>query len=168
MAGAIELISTSKARGARADDGYRFTCPLRWWIWYHPAHFKALVDDSTFDRFDTYGVLIDAQDASAFAGSGTDTTSELREIVRHQQPIQSVFPLVLEHQFVPLRNDVGYGTSGVGLAERYTAIHASCRLIFKLVLIQSLTQLCPILYPCLGVAILLAASVIFHEAPSLV
>jgi hypothetical protein len=73
---------------------------------YHPAHVKSTVNDGALDRLDANGVLVDAEHAGTLARSRADTSSELREVVGHEQTIESILPLVLEDKFVPLWNDV--------------------------------------------------------------
>lgn len=43
-----------------------------------------LVNYGAFNAFDTYGLLVDTENASTFARSGTDTTSELRKVIRQK------------------------------------------------------------------------------------
>ena len=53
------------------------------------------------------------------------------EVVRHIQTIQSVLPLVLEHEFIPLGNDIRDWTARIRLTERYATIYFEVSLLFS-------------------------------------
>ena len=65
-----------------------------------------LVNDCTLDALDTNWLLVDPQNTSTFTRGGTHAASELGEIVGHEKTIESISPLTLEDQVVPLGNDV--------------------------------------------------------------
>jgi hypothetical protein len=73
-----------------------------------------------------------------------------------------------EHQFVPFRNNVRNRTPSIRLAERHTTIHASRRLVLKLILIKTSRELSPIADSGLGATVLLSTSLVLHEALGLV
>ena len=88
-----------------------------------------LVDDSTLNALDTHGLFIDAENACTFAGCRAYTSSELGEIVRHQKAVECVLPLTLEDKIIPLRYNIGDGTTSIRLAEGNTAVHAPSGLV---------------------------------------
>jgi hypothetical protein len=65
-----------------------------------------LVNDRTFDGFDANRLLVDPQHTGTLARCRADPTSELREVICQQKPIQRVQPLPLEDEIIPFWNDV--------------------------------------------------------------
>ena len=99
---------------------------------HDPAFLEALVDDGALDALDGDRRLVDAEDARALAGSGTDAAGELREVVGLVQPFEGLFPQSAINQVVPLRNEVVDRTAGghafeqrAGVAEGDAAVHAA-------------------------------------------
>jgi len=107
VASLVELVSGCQTGGTGTNDGDSLAAADLRRGRNHPSHLEAAVDDGTLDGLDADGVLVDTKNASTLARSRTDTTSELREVVGHEQSVQSVSPLVREDQFVPLGYDVG-------------------------------------------------------------
>lgn len=80
-------------------------------------------------------------------------TSELWEIVRHEQSVQSVLPLALEDEIVPLGDNVSDRASRVRLTERNTTVHATGRLGLALVLVEARREFLEILNTLARVAV---------------
>ncbi|GKT57393.1 conserved hypothetical protein [Colletotrichum tofieldiae] len=165
---AVELVGSGQTSGAGTDDGHLLAGADLGRGRDHPSLLEAAVDDGALNGLDTNGVLVDAENAGALARSRADTAGELGEVVGHEQAVESVAPLPLENQFVPLGNDVGDGATRLGLAERNTAVHAAGRLVLELVLVETGRQLGPILGTRLGVPVLLGTALVLHEALGLV
>lgn len=106
MSSLVELIGSSQPSRPRTNDGYPLSRTDRGWSRDHPTHLKATVNDRTFDTLDTNWIFVDSKDTGAFARSRADTARELGEVVGLNQLVQSVLPLVLEDQFVPLEYDM--------------------------------------------------------------
>ena len=77
--------------------------------------------------------------------AGEVLTSELGEVVGHEESVESVLPLTLEDEIVPFGNDVSDRATRVGLAEGNTTVHASSSLNLAFVLGESVRNLGPIL-----------------------
>ncbi len=84
-----------------------------------------LVNDCTFDRLDANRLLIDPQYTGTLARCRAGPTSELREVICQQEPIQRILPLSLENEIIPFWNDVRDRTASVCLAEGDAAVHAT-------------------------------------------
>jgi hypothetical protein len=164
----VELVSAGQAGGTRSNNGNSLASADLRRAGNHPAHLEATVDNGTLNRLDANGVLVDAQNASALARSGADTTSELGEVVGHEQTVESVLPLVVKNQFVPLGDNVGDGATSLGLTEGNTTVHATGRLVLELILIETRAKLSPILETGGDRAVLLSTTLVLHEALSLV
>jgi hypothetical protein len=91
----VELVGSGKTSRSGTDDGDSLTRAPLGRSRDHPAHLEATVDDCALNGLDANGVLVDAEDASTLTGSRADTSSELREVVGHEQTVESVLPLVL-------------------------------------------------------------------------
>ena len=75
-----------------------------------PSSRAHLVDNGALHRFDGDGRLVDTQNAGALARGRAHAAGELGEIVREEEPLQSVPPAPLIHQRIPLRNQVAQRT----------------------------------------------------------
>src|SRR5271156_1498817 len=113
--------------------------------------------------FDADGQLIDTENTGGFAWSRADTTGKFGKRTRHEQSIECILPLVFEDQLVPFGNDVGDRTTGIGLAEWNTTIHASSSLLFQFVSRETGCEFFPIVGTFLRIAVLLGLALIFHE-----
>jgi hypothetical protein len=168
VASSVELVSAGQTSGTRSNDGDILAgADLRRGR-NHPAHLEATVDDGTLNRLDANGVLVDSQDASTLTRSGADTARELGEVVGHEQTVESILPLILKDQFVPLGDNVGDRATSLGLTEGNTAVHATGGLILELILIETSAELGPILKTGGNRAVLLSTALILHEALGLV
>lgn len=122
VASLVELVSGRKTGRAGTNDGNALASAELGRGRNDPALLESTVNDGGFDRLDRDGELVDTEHASTLARSRADTTSELREVVGHEQTLESLLPLVLEDEVVPLGNDVADGATSVGLTERHTAV----------------------------------------------
>jgi hypothetical protein len=95
VASLVELIGGSEASRTGTNDGDCLTRAELGRGRDHPAHLEATVDNGTLDRLDANGILVDAEYASTLARSRANTTSELGEVVGHEETIEGVLPLVL-------------------------------------------------------------------------
>src|SRR5277367_2547689 len=112
---------------------------------------------------DADGQLIDTENAGSFTWRRADTAGKFGKRARHEQSVERILPLVFEDQLVPFGNDVGDRTTGIGLAEWNTTIHASSSLLFQLVSRETGGELLPIVGTFLRIAVLLGLALIFHE-----
>ncbi|TFA98676.1 hypothetical protein CCMA1212_009587 [Trichoderma ghanense] len=168
VASSVELVSTGQTGGTGPDNGNLLASADLGDLRHHPTHLETTVDDGALNRLDTDRVAVDAQDASSLAGGGADTASELGEVVGHEQTVERVLPLVLEHKLVPLGNDVGDGAAGIRLTEGDTAVHAAGRLVLELVLVETGADLGPVLDSGGDRAVLFGTASVLHEALGLV
>jgi hypothetical protein len=74
------------------------------------------------DRLDCDGSVGEVQGAGLFTGCRTNSTCELREIVRGVKDVAGLAPLVVGNEFVPVGDDVVHRTSRMAI--RDAAIHA--------------------------------------------
>src|SRR4051812_39286174 len=101
MAGAIELRGGTKAGGAGADNRHFFPGANGRSFRSNPAFLPAFIRDGTFDVLDRNRRGVDAENTRAFAGRGTNTARELREVVRFVKTIQRFFPEAAINEIVP-------------------------------------------------------------------
>jgi hypothetical protein len=95
VAGLVQLIGSGETCGTRTDDGDGLArTPLRR-SRNHPAHLEATIDDGALDRLNTNGVLVNAENTSTLTRRRADTTSELGEVVGHEETVEGILPLVL-------------------------------------------------------------------------
>jgi hypothetical protein len=168
VASLVQLVSSCHTSGTGTNNGDSLaTADLRRRR-NHPAHLETTVNNGALDGLDANGVLVDTKNASTLARSRANTTSELGEVVGHEQSVQSVPPLVLEDQFVPFGDDVRDRAASIRLTERYTTVHATSGLVFELVLVQTLRKLLPVASSGLSAAVLLRATLVLHETLGLV
>src|SRR4029079_17042569 len=95
-----------------------------------PSFRPRAVDDVLLDRLYRDGLVVNAEHARLFAGRGTDSAGELREIVGLVKLIDRVAPAVFVNQIVPLRNNVSQRAAVV--AEWNSAIHAAGALLAQI------------------------------------
>mmetsp|Transcript_89151 Transcript_89151/g.212859 ORF Transcript_89151/g.212859 Transcript_89151/m.212859 type:complete len:359 (-) Transcript_89151:5105-6181(-) len=149
MAHLVELVSSRQATRPRAHNDHPLVRADGWRGWLHPAHLVGLVDDGQLHRLDADRVINDAQGAGTFAGRGANAASELREVVSGHKALEGIVPGALAHKVIPLWNQVAQGAPRfVGdalVAERRSAVHASCSLRLHLHLIllrQNFLEVC--------------------------
>jgi hypothetical protein len=117
----------------------------------YPALGPALVGNGAFDVFDGDGRGGDAQDAGAFAGSGTDPSGEVGEVVGFLEAFKGFAPEAAVDEVVPFGNEVMNGTAGghaaeeeAGVAKGNPAIHAAGALLAQLGFVEVLVELVPV------------------------
>ncbi len=139
VAGAIQLLGSRKSGWPRAHDGDSFARARFGELGLDPTFLPRPVDNRFFDQFNCDGRLVDPQDASRLAGRGTNAAGKLRKIICGVQHTNRFFPMIAINEVIPIRNDVGYGASGV--AERNAAIHAARGLYAHLLFRKRLVNL---------------------------
>jgi len=125
VTGLVKLVGAGETGGTRSDNGNTLASSELRDLRRHPTHLEALVDDRAFNALDSDRLLVDAQHTRTLARSRANTTSKLGEVVCHEESVESVLPLSLEDEVVPLGDDVGDRATSFGLAEGNTAIHAT-------------------------------------------
>mmetsp|Transcript_97252 Transcript_97252/g.243817 ORF Transcript_97252/g.243817 Transcript_97252/m.243817 type:complete len:237 (-) Transcript_97252:4977-5687(-) len=103
---AIELVGSCQSSRTGADHGDSKPRAVLRNAGDHEAHLPCLVDDCDLDRLDAHRLVNDPQHTRTLAWRGTDTTCELGKVVRGKQSLESLFPLPLMRQLVPLRDQV--------------------------------------------------------------
>jgi len=96
VASFVQLVGTGHTGRTGTNNGDSLTATDLRRGRNHPAHLETAVNDGTLDGLDADRVLIDAKNTSTLARSRADTTSELGEVVGHEQSVQSISPLALE------------------------------------------------------------------------
>src|SRR5438067_4142301 len=119
----IQLSRTGEARWTRADDSYLLTRSDFGRLRTHPALPEGMRNQAELDLLDGDWIVVDAQDARGFAGSRTNPTCKLREIVGLMKNLNGFSPTTLVNQVIPIRNDVPERTAGV--TEGDATIHAA-------------------------------------------
>jgi hypothetical protein len=168
VTGTVELISCGQTSRTGSNDRDGLASSDLGRLRNHPSHLETAINDGALNRLNTNRVLVNTQDTSTLTRSGTNAASELREVVGHQETVESILPLVLEHQFIPFRDNVGDRAASLGLTERYTTVHTTSGLVFELVLVQARAQLSPVLETRVDRAVLLLTAFVHLEASSLV
>ena len=87
------------------------------------------------------------------------------------QPVDGVSPLVLEHEFIPLRDEVIHWAAGVGLAEGSPTVHAARGLdglLHLVVLRNCVVYFSPIEYSLQRISVRFGDAVIIDEATRLI
>ncbi len=87
----------------------------------HPALVEGVLDELDLDLLDRHRILVDAEDTGRLARRRAQPPGELREVVGRVQPVDTLTPLALVNQVVPLRDEVAQRTAVV--TERNTAVH---------------------------------------------
>jgi hypothetical protein len=95
VTGTVELISSSQTGRTGSNDRDSLASADLGRLRNHPAHLETSVDDGALDRLDTNGFFVNSQNTSTLTGSRADTSSELGEVVGHEEPVESILPLVL-------------------------------------------------------------------------
>jgi hypothetical protein len=95
VASTVKLVSSGETSRTRSNNGNGLAGASLGRTRDHPAHLESTINDSTLDGLDTNGIFVDTQNTGAFARGRADTTSEFREVVGHEQTIQSILPLIL-------------------------------------------------------------------------
>ncbi len=111
------------------------TClPVRvsWRCRHDPAFRPRVVNNRILDVLDRDGRIGDPQDTRAFARRRASATGELREIVGLVKSLAGFLPAIVVDQVVPFGDQIIDRTTGTGLAERNTAIHAPRPLFLQL------------------------------------
>ena len=64
------------------------------------------IDNGAFDLLDRNGRFVNSQDTCSFARRRTDTSRELRKIIRGMELPNRVFPSPVVHKIIPVRDDI--------------------------------------------------------------
>ena len=91
----------------------------------NPALLERPLDDRQLDVLDRHRIVVDAEDARAFARRRAQPAGEVREVVGRVQAIARRLPAVPVDEIVPVRNLVAERAALV--AERDAAVHAARR-----------------------------------------
>ena len=150
VAGAAQLLRSSKTRGAAADDGDALARGLFRRLGMNPALVPGALHDRTLDELDRNRRLVDAEHACGLARSGTNAARELGKIVGRVEAANRCLPAVPVDQIVPVGNEIVDRAAGV--AEGHTAIHAASALLALLLLGERLVNFEPILDALVGLA----------------
>ena len=127
--GAVHLIGGSQTCRSGAHHGHTPPGSALRRPGFHPAFIERAVDDRHLDRLDRHGIVVDAEHAGAFARRRTQSSRELREVVRRVEPVDGGLPAIAVDEIVPVGNQVAQWTPLV--AERDAAVHAARRLILE-------------------------------------
>ena len=113
------------------------------------SHPRSMIEASMF--LIVTGGVVEPEYARAFAGRGTDTSGELREIIRLVKPFQRLAPAPAIDEVVPLRDDVVDRAARrhaadelARVAERNSAIHAPRALVAELLLLHVVVEFLPV------------------------
>ena len=129
--GAIELGCRREPGRTRTNDGDLLPSARGRRLGNNPPFVERTIHNRQLDRLDSHGIVVDAEDARAFAGRRAQQARELREVVGEMQPIDRRAPRIAIHQIVPIRNQVAQRTTL--MAERHAAVHAACGLTCELI-----------------------------------
>ena len=128
----VQLIGRRESGRPAADDGNTMSGPFLDMTWLDPTFLEGAVDNRPLNRFDGDRVFADTERTRSFTRRRTDTTRELREVIRLHQPFIGSIPVLICHELVPLRNQiVNRATDRLlsnhipDVTERGAAIHAA-------------------------------------------
>ncbi len=113
------------------------------------------------NRLDAHRIVIHIQGAGGLTRCGTNSTRELREVVRAVQDIDRVLPIALKDQFVEIRNDVVNRTTAI--TKRRTTVHAPRRLLLCAYVIQPNDKLFVVFQTLFCGQVALFKTLKFHE-----
>ena len=114
---------------------------------------------------DRDGVRRDAKHAGLFAGCGTETSGELRKVVRRVEAFSGARPISPIDQIVPLWDEVPQRASLV--AEWDATVHASRRLDAQMLLAERFIDLAPVSHPDLDAPSAGKLPIVLEEAGSI-
>jgi hypothetical protein len=95
VTGTVELISSGQTSGSGSNNRDSLASANLGRLRNHPAHLETSVNNGTLDGLDTDRILVDAQNTGTLTRCRADTTSELGEVVSHEETVESILPLVL-------------------------------------------------------------------------
>mmetsp|Transcript_25040 Transcript_25040/g.57656 ORF Transcript_25040/g.57656 Transcript_25040/m.57656 type:complete len:649 (-) Transcript_25040:4165-6111(-) len=167
VAHAVELISSSQAGGATANDSDADVGAGLGRAGADGARLPAPVGDGVLDVLDGDRLSDKAGDARSLTGRWAHAAGELGEGVGAQEPVQGAAVIIVVDQSVPLRNEVVDGAAGVGVAVGRAAIHAPlCLLLpFRRMLLDGLVNLAEILEAVSGRSVGLGLALQVHKGP---
>jgi len=96
----------------------------------NPPFGPCSIDDLDLNLLDRHRVLINPEDASGFTRRRTESPGELGEIIGGVKPIDRVSPAIVEHEIIPIGNQIPQRATVI--AEGDAAIHASACLFANL------------------------------------
>ena len=137
-----ELLCNSKTSRTTANHCNTLAGLDGWNLRNNPSFTEGVINDLNFDLLNRNRVLVHTENTCRFTWSWTQTTSELREIVRGMQTLDCLLPMSAIHQVIPIRNEVAKWAAVI--AERNTAVHATARLMIQLARIEWLVDLFPV------------------------
>ena len=174
MPGFVELRGSGEASRPGTDHGNLASCADLRRLRNHPAHFERMIDNRTFDILNRNRWFDHGQATGTFAGSRTDSTGELRKIVRLVQSVQCVAPAALVNKIVPFGDEVIDRASGghirhqiAGMTKRHAAIHAPRPLNLEVSLGHVFVELIPIQNAQQRITVRGDLSCVFFEASGL-
>ena len=160
--GPVQLLGCRHPGWAGTDHGNRLPGAILRNLGLDPALVPAPVRDRLLDGLDRNGIVIDAEHACGFAWSGTDSTGELRKVIRRMQHTQRFRPASAINQVVPVRDDVV--DRAARMAERDAAVHAASALYLERGLLELVHDLTPVVKALAHVAIGRRLALEFHES----
>ena len=136
MAPVVQLVRRRQARRAGTHHADLLSGPLGRAAALDRLGGKGVLDDAELVVPDGDGIAVHPADTGPLAGSGTDPSGELREIVGLQQTAQGVEGVLRPNHVVPLGNQVVKGTAEgpsfplhSRLAVGHAAVHAPAPLL---------------------------------------
>ena len=120
----VQLSSGSQARRAGAYDRDFLAAAGGGRIGNDPALIKSLINNCTFDIFNSDRRLVHPQHTSTLAGCGAYPTGELREVIGLMQALQCLLPAALIHHVIPFGDQIVNRATFIGLTEWHTTVHA--------------------------------------------
>jgi hypothetical protein len=118
-----QLLSGCQAGRPAAHDCHRLARESLRRDGVDPPLFPRFIDDGNFDLFDGDGWLVDTQDAGRFTRCGTESSSELWEVVGLMKTFNRAPTISPADQIVPFWNEIAQWASL--MAEGNTTVHAS-------------------------------------------
>ena len=165
VAGAVELLRRRQSGRPGADHRHLLPGAAERRLGRDPPGLEGAVDDRQLDGLDRHRIVVDPQDAGAFARRGAQRPGELGEIIRGVEAVAGLPPAVPVHQVVPVRDDVPQGAALV--AEGDAAIHAARALLLEHLRRMREHDLLPVPDPLLHRPVGLLGSLDFQETGQL-
>ena len=158
MTSLIQAVRSSKARGARTDDGDPFSGADLRNAGLYIAILESGLNDGELVLMNGDRVIIHATSAGFLAERRADTSGKLWEVIGLEKTLCRIVPLVVVDLVIPLGNEVvkraacdcrTLAKGNGGLAERDTAVHAAGALFSPLLHGDGGVKLIKILDPIL-------------------
>ena len=126
-----QLLRRRQARRTAADDGDAATALDGRGFRLDPAFAPAFLYDGQLELPDGHRLLVEVQRAGGLAGSRTDPSGDLGEVVGAMQQRQRLAPMAAVGQIIEVWDEIAQ-RAAVSMAEGNAAVHATTSLLLQM------------------------------------